>query len=210
VRTNYVLIDYESVQTTSLEQLAHDHFKVIVFVGASQAKLPVDVVMSLQRLGSRAQYIKISGHGSNALDFHIAYYIGRLAVDEPSAYFHIISKDTGFDPLITHLRSKKIFASRVPTVADIPVLKALNSRSPQERIAVILARLHQLKGSKPRTVKTLNSTIASLFPNALSENEIALLVQGLAKQGHLEVAGAKVIYASPAESLTKPLQRTRR
>ena len=210
MRTNYVLIDFESVQTTSLEQLTHDHFKVIVFVGASQARLPFELAESLQRLGSRAEYIKISGHGPNALDFHIAYYIGRIAAEEPSAYFHIISKDAGFDPLIQHLRSKKIFAGRVETVADIPAVKSANSKSPQERIAVILAKLQQLKAAKPRTIKTLSSTIASLFHNHLSEEEVASLVQSLAKKGYLEVAGAKVTYALSSDGLTKPLQRTRR
>ena len=93
MRTNYVLIDFESVQTTSLELLTHDHFKVIVFVGVKQDKLPFEVAESLQQLGSRAEYIKISGRGPNALDFHIAFYIGRLVAEEPSAYFHVISKD---------------------------------------------------------------------------------------------------------------------
>ena len=141
VRTNYILIDFESVQTGSLEQLTDERFKVKVFVGASQAKLPFEVADSLQQLGSRAEYIKISGHGPNALDFHIAYYIGRLAVEEPSAYFHIISKDTGYDPLVQHLRSKKILASRAETIADIPALRALNCKSPQERISAILTKL---------------------------------------------------------------------
>jgi len=51
-------------------------------------------------MGERAEYVRISGNGSNALDFHIAFYIGQLAAHEPDAYFHIISKVTGFDPLI--------------------------------------------------------------------------------------------------------------
>ena len=209
VRTNYILIDFESVQTGSLEQLTDERFKVKVFVGASQAKLPFEVADSLQQLGSRAEYIKISGHGPNALDFHIAYYIGRLAVEEPSAYFHIISKDTGYDPLVQHLRSKKILASRAETIADIPALRALNCKSPQERISAILTKLQQLKTAKPRTVKTLSSTIVSLFSKKLSEQEIELLVQSLANQGYLKVAGAKITYALPANGLTKPLQPTR-
>lgn len=198
MRTNYVLIDFESVQPESLAQLTHDHFKVIVFVGANQAKLPFEIAASLQELGSRAEYVKISGSGSNALDFHIAYYIGRLAAEEPSAYFHIISRDTGFDPLIQHLRSKKILAGRVKIVADIPVVKASNAKAPRDRIAVILARLQQLKASKPRTVRTLSSTIASLFHNYLSEEEVASLVQGLVSQGYLKIIGTKVAYALPS------------
>ena len=210
MRTNYILIDFESVQTNSFAQLTQDHFKVIVFLGANQGKVPFEVVQSLQPLGSRAKYIKISGHGPNALDFHIAYHIGRLAVQEPSAYFHIISKDSGFDPLIQHLRSTKIFARRLATIADIPALKASNCKSPEQRVALVVDRLQQLKAAKPRTVKTLSSTIASLFQNDLSEDEVALLVQTLANQGYLEVAGAKVTYALPSDSPTKPSQQTRR
>ncbi len=198
MRTNYVLIDFENVQPQSLGALDQNHFKVILFVGANQAKLSFDVAASLQQLGSRAKYIKMSGNGRNALDFHIAYYLGRLAAEEPSAYFHVISKDTGFDPLIKHLKSVKIFAGRVTSISDIPLVKASNSKSPQERIAVVLDRLQQLKAAKPRRVKTLSSTIASLFPDQLPEQEVAALIQRLAGEGYLEIEGAKISYTLPS------------
>lgn len=198
MRTNYVLIDFENVQPQSLGALDQDHFKVILFVGANQAKLSFDVAASLQQLGSRAKYIKMSGNGRNALDFHIAYYLGRLAAEEPTAYFHVISKDTGFDPLIKHLKSVKILAGRVTSLGDIPLVKASNSKSPQERIVVILDRLQQLKAAKPRRVKTLSSTMASLFPDQLPEQEVAALIQRLAGEGYLEIEGAKISYALPS------------
>jgi hypothetical protein len=194
-----VLIDFENVQPESLEHLAHDHFKLFVFVGASQTKLPFDVAASLQQLGPRAEYIKISGNGSNALDFHIAYYIGLLAAADASAYFHIISKDKGFDPLIQHLKSKKVFAGRVTAIAEIPLVKASNSKSPAERLQVVLAKLQQLKAAKPRAVKTLSTTIASLFQKQLAEEDVAVLVQELVSQGYLSVSGTKVTYALPSD-----------
>ncbi len=107
MRTNYVLIDLENVKPAAFELLNHDHFRVMVFAGSNQPKVPVDFADSLQRLGGKTGYIMISGNGPNALDFHIAYYIGRLAAENPNAYFHIISKDTGFDPLIRHLKTQK-------------------------------------------------------------------------------------------------------
>jgi hypothetical protein len=198
MRINYVLVDLENVQPSSIGQLAHDHFKVIVFVGASQAKLPFELAASLQTLGQRAEYIKITGNGSNALDFHIAYYIGRLAAADPTAYFHIISKDTGFDPLIQHLKALKVFANRVSAIADIPLLKASNLKSPTERLAVILAKLTQLKAAKPRKVSTLSSTIASLFQKQLSQQEVEALVKALAAQGHLVITGNNVSYTLPS------------
>lgn len=194
MRVNYVLIDFENVQPDSLEQLAHDHFKLLVFVGANQTKLPFEIAASLQHLGSKAEYIKISGNGSNALDFHIAYYIGQLAAADPTAYFHIVSKDTGFDPLIQHLKSRKVFAGRVKAIAEIPLVKVSNTKSPAERIEVILVKLRQLKASKPRTVSTLGSTIASLFQKQLSEPEVAVLVRELVGKHYISIAGTKVTY----------------
>ena len=47
MRTNYVLIDFENVQPENLDVFSADHFKVIVFVGASQTKVPFDVAMAL-------------------------------------------------------------------------------------------------------------------------------------------------------------------
>jgi len=197
VRTNYVLIDYESVQPEAMAVLEQDHFKVIIFVGANQVKVNFEVASALQRMGAKATYVKISGNGPNALDFHIAFYIGQFAVSEPDAYFHIISKDTGFDPLLAHLKSKNIFAGRVREVTDIPIVKAANSKTPSERQGVILANLQQRGASKPRTIKTLSSTINSLFQKKLSEGELASLLQGLQEQGIISVTGTKVSYTLP-------------
>jgi len=38
VKNNYVLIDYENVQPAAMEALEREHFHVIVFVGATQAR----------------------------------------------------------------------------------------------------------------------------------------------------------------------------
>ncbi len=197
MRTNYVLIDYENVQPDALIVLEKEHFKVFVFVGASQSKVNFDVAASLQRLGPNASYVKISGNGPNALDFHIAYYIGQLAASDPDAYFHIISKDTGFDPLIAHLKTKKILACRSRDVGDMPIVKAANSKSPPEKLAVAISNLKQRGASKPRTVKTLSSTISSLFQNALPEDELAALLKLMEKQGFIAISGTKVAYSLP-------------
>ena len=198
MRTNYVLIDYENVQPEAMAVLSKEHFKVIVFVGANQAKVTFEVASVLQQMGERAEYIKISGNGSNALDFHIAYYIGLLASKEPEAYFHIVSKDTGFDPLINHLKGKKILACRSKDVTDIPIVKASNSKSPSEKIAVIIADLKRRGASKPRAVKTLTSTISSMFQKQLSDEELQSLLLELQTKGIISVAGTKVSYELPA------------
>ncbi len=200
MRNNVVLIDFENVQPESLEQLAHDHFRVLVFVGANQNKLSFEVAASLQRLGTRAEYIKITGNGSNALDFHIAYYMGKIAAEDPSAYFHIVSKDGGFDPLIQHLKSKKVFAGRVKDIAEIPLLKVGSKKTPAERVQIVIDKLAQPKVTKPRTVKTLSSSVGAFFQKQLSEKEVAAVVEAMVKQGVISIAGTKVTYASASDA----------
>ena len=195
MRQNIVLIDFENVQPESLGVLDHEHFRVLVFVGANQTKVPFETAASLQSLGARAEYIKIAGNGSNALDFHIAYYVGKLAAAEPLAYFHIVSKDTGFDPLIAHLKSKKISAGRVKTIDDIPVVKAASKKTPAERAELFVEKLRQPKMTKPRTVKSLASAVGALFQKQLSEEEIAAVLGEMVKIGAIKVAGEKVDYA---------------
>jgi hypothetical protein len=197
MRTNYVLIDYENVQPAGLVALEKEPFKVFVFVGASQAKVKFEVVASMQRLGDKATWIKISGNGPNALDFHIAYYIGRLAQAEPDAYFHIISKDAGFDPLIAHLKSRKVFANRSRDIGDMPIVKAANTKTPTEKMDVVVANLKQRGTSRPRTLRTLSSTINSLFQKALPEAELSALLELMKKHGHIAVSGTKVTYSLP-------------
>jgi hypothetical protein len=105
--TDYVLIDFENVQPGCLEVLKRHAFKVLVFVGVDQAKVPSELAATMQALGDSGQYVKIAGTGKNALDFPIAYYVGVLAAGEPEAFFHIISKDPGSDPLVRHLKRSR-------------------------------------------------------------------------------------------------------
>lgn len=195
MRTNFVLIDYENVHLEALTGLDAEHFKVLLFVGANQTKLPFELAAAVQKLGSRAEYVKISGNGSNALDFHIAFYVGQLATQDPKAYYHIISKDKGFDPLIQHLRSRKISIARSSSIADIPLLKASNAKTATEKLDVIVANLNQRKTGKPRTIKTLSSTINSLFQKQLADEELASLLAEMQGKGWIIFNENKVSYA---------------
>ena len=192
---NYVLIDYENVQPDAMTALEQNHFVVLVFVGSNQAKVTYEVAAVLQRMGDRAGYIKIAGSGKNALDFHIAYYIGQLAAKEPDARFHIVSKDSGFDPLIQHLKTKKISVSRVNDIANLSSVKKVPPKSSPDRIAIVIANLKHRGASNPRTLKTLASTINSLFQKTLSAPEVENIITELKKQSVVIVNQTKVSYA---------------
>ena len=192
-RVNYVLIDYESVQPNQLELLNRSEFVAYVFVGKGQTKLSFETVSAIQDLGERAKYIKISGAGPNALDFHIAFYIGRIGATDPNAFFHVISKDKGFDPLIEHLRERKIFSIRSESIGEIPLIRATNAKTPKERMALVVDRLKP-GSSRPRTLSALKSTIdAILYKQVVDADDVAVIDQ-MVKAKFITVVHEKVAY----------------
>ncbi len=198
MKTNYLLIDYENVQTASLSLLNGHPFKVLLFLGASQTKIPVELAKGIQALGSNAEYIQISGNGPNALDFHIAFTVEQLAAVEPDAYFHIISKDTGFDPLIEYAKKKKIHVHRAKEIGEIPLLRLSNAKSESEKVDAIVRNLAIRGSGRPRKVKTLSNTINALFMRALEESELHNLIKALEKHGHISIESENVTYHLPA------------
>lgn len=198
MRTNYVLIDYENVQPKNLVLLQAEHFKVKVFLGASLAKLPVELVTAMQSLGDRAEYVRIAGNGPNALDFHVAYYIGRLAALDSEPFFHIISKDTGFDPLIAHLKDKGIFCKRSTALEAIPVLRTLTEAPRDEQIDGVIEKLKGMPKSRPQKDQTLRKMISAWFGNKLDSAALDRIVGELTRRKVIILDQGKVRYALPA------------
>jgi PIN domain len=92
--------------------------QVLVFYGLRQKSLPEELVVQAQPLGTRLQWIKIAGQGPNALDFHIAYYLGNTLTERPQAHCAVLSKDKGFDPLIRHLHALGHTCRQVAALKD--------------------------------------------------------------------------------------------
>ena len=195
MRRNVVLIDFESVQPDSIEALNQDHFQVLLFCGANQTKVPFELAVTLQKMGGRAQYVKISGVGPNALDFHIAYYIGKLAAEDPESFFHIVSRDKGFDPLIQHLKGQKILCVRSESIAEIPIIKSGTRKSPTERADAFIAKLKESKVTKPRTEKTMSSAIKAHFQPSIEESEVPSILKAIVAAGYISIEAGKIVYA---------------
>jgi len=239
MRANVLLVDFENVQPADVGLLKDGPFKVKIFLGSNQAKVPVSLAVALQSLGSNAEYVVLESVGKNALDFHIAYYLGLLSSEDKSAYFHIISRDTGFDPLVKYLKGRKILISRSACIADIAYFKSVAPASvvafspaidivacapleapatapkvvrapPQVQpspspasdihIRLAIADLTKRKSSKPRTEKTLVSTLLAVFKKELSEKQVVKLVATLKNRGVVKIDGAKVAYNLSHES----------
>lgn len=68
------------------------------------------------------------------------------------------------------------------------------TKSKEDKISLVIANLEQRGNAKPRTLKTLKSTVASLFPNGISEPELNSLLQQLQSLGKVTVSENKVTY----------------
>lgn len=225
---HYVLIDFENVQPANVGELSPTEHHIKVFAGEHQNKVEFGLVQALQPFGSHAEYIRIVGNGKDALDFHIAFYVGRLSAEHPSASFTIVSRDTGFDPLVKHLVSLGIACRRTSAIAGSPqtkstteaptVAKAAKKAVPKppkkqapkvsakpptavskERLDEVLQRLQGLKAARPGTVKTLKSSLKAWFKPALAEADVDALMGDLAKLGKIKVTGTKVAYSLNAK-----------
>ncbi len=196
--TNFVLVDFENVQPSNVGALTGTDKRVKVFVGAGQTKVPLELARALQGLGDKAEYIQVSGNGSNALDFHIAFYIGKLVGEHPGASFHIVSKDTGFDPLIKHLSGLTIDCKRTSAFGDVsPPVRISNSKPLTERVDAIVENLTKRKSGRPRTLKTLVSSIKALFVNKVTDDEAAGFVKQLEERKVVLITDGKVSYQLP-------------
>jgi hypothetical protein len=217
MNTNYVLIDYENVQVKSLALLKGEHFRVQVFLGPKNMKLHRELVFAMHEFGDRGKYIVLEAGGSNALDFHIAYYLGVLAAADPTAFFHIISKDTGFDPLLQHLKARSVSAARSVSIEAMPCFSqaasAIDSKrasggsrpkspavhaSVEDLVTVVLKNLIKRKTGRPRTSKTLRSTIHARCGKECSAADIDAVYDALVKSGYVTVDGSKVMYSLPS------------
>jgi hypothetical protein len=112
----YILIDFENVQPTTVAGLKPGACGILLFLGEKQAKVSIELMQALQPFGASVEVIRISGSGPNAVDFHIAYTIGRLAQAHPDAGFNIVSRDTGFDPLVRYVTKAGIRCRRVASL----------------------------------------------------------------------------------------------
>jgi hypothetical protein len=195
MKTQIVLVDWENVQPELLPALNLDDLRVFVFIGPHQNKLPFATVQAVQKLGERAQYVQVSKQGNDALDMHIAFYMGKLVAELKDVYFHVIAKDRDYDPLIAHLKVLKIGVAKWSDLASIPILKRASAQTLMEQVEATTEWLAERKTNRPKTLKTLtNSLKTSAFSGRLSDQEIDCLIEALKTQKHISVEGQKIEY----------------
>ena len=182
-RTNYIFIDYENVHPTDLSRIKDKAAKVHLVLGSKQEKPGKTLHAQIQHHADQVQLIPTPLAGKNALDFVLAAELGRQTVHDPHGYYHLISRDKGFDALIKHLRANQILAARHDSLAGVPALMTT-----EERFHLLVTRLQDPAQPRPVKQRTLANTIQQLFNRSLNPDVVDKAILLLEHQGILTMS----------------------
>ena len=188
-----LLIDYENIQNINLEQIKKTDYRVFVFIGASQNKIPFSLVEAAQNFGNKLEWVKIDGNGPNALDFHIAYFLGsRIERDRDSEYV-ILSKDKGFDPLVRYINKQNVKCRRINSIIEIS--EPRGSRDHSEEYTKVLENLKKIeKAKRPRKRNTLKKHVRTVIGKPLTEEVYNEIIDQLFIKGIVSEENGKLKY----------------
>ena len=133
----------------------------MVFVRANQNKLQFDRVAALQKLGDRAEYVKIKEVGAMHSIFTLRTTLARSWQSIPRPAFTSSQKTPVLIRCSTISREQNILAARLPRVSRrVPFLKALDGQEPSgEAGARSVARTcNSQETCKPASLETLTGS----------------------------------------------------
>ena len=188
-----VLIDFENIQPKALGRLVPGATRIYVFLGQHQSKVMLDLVKALQSFGNDAEYIQIQGSGPDAVDFHIAFYVGEISTRAPDTHFQIISKDKGFDPLVKYLNRSGLKCRRINSMLEQDPGPTAAVNPQYKRVLEVLSKSE--KKSLPRKRKTLAQHISSIFQKKLSDVEVESVIDLLFLNKQISEENGAITYS---------------
>jgi len=224
---DHVFVDFENVHTIDRNIFDARTVHLTLLMGSRQTRLDMTLVETLLQHAVTVEFVRLKTSGRNALDFTLAYYVGRAVLANPSGCFHILSKDAGYDPLIEHLRSKNVWIKRhdncttltspssaivalsqpVTKPKSLPVHKAQQHSAgadTDEKESKVLEHLRKPTIPRPRTKRKLLNFLVAHFNKGVTEAEALNLIVKLSQAGHLVIDDVgKVTYRlAPCETPT--------
>lgn len=195
MKKRYVLIDYENVHNIDLKPLLNQEIHIMVFHSEDQ-KFTSDFTTRAIDLGKeKIELIKMKGHGKNALDFHIAFFMGKLLRNQKDLEFYVISKDNGFEPLVNFIKDREEIPAYIkPSVADIPMLKHNDQIAKDNYQFVVKTLSDPARLNKPKTMIALKKEIFSKCGRKISDLQVEEMIIKLKTEEIIECDGGKIIY----------------
>lgn len=172
----YLYIDYENVQDVKVDVIKKTT-KVMIIVGEDQTKVPIDLVQKTQPFGSAVEWIRVNGKGRNALDFFIAFFLGKDVAADKQKTFIIYSKDTGYDPLINYLKKSGIKAKRIVSFQELNQDKVI--KIDEAGIKKVKENLKKVAANKrPKKRSSLIGHVTALLIG-MPKKDIDKIIEGL-------------------------------
>jgi hypothetical protein len=196
-------VDFENVPDIDLGPIAAHSVKVTLLIGKNQTRLDLALVRDIHRLAERVELVEVGASGHNALDLTLAYHLGHAACQFPQAKFHIVSKDTDFDPLVAHLQASGFAVARHRSFESLPFLAPTKkpatpaSKPVEDRRARVLARLKNPSSrNRPSNQPALLAHIKTALGKESSDATVQDIVRELVASGKLSIDPAtdKVSY----------------
>jgi hypothetical protein len=196
---NHVFVDGENVHEVDLTLIGRKAVHLTLLLGAQQTKLKVELVERLMTNAASVQLVRLESSGKDALDFTLAYYLGRAVQADPSAHFHIVSKDGGFKPLIEHLRKRHIHVhshkecSTLTFRAPVKLPEALNGPANDllaRAVEHLLTRPKNLPKTKDKLAKALATHLRKDAPSAKVIDE---LIDQLKEAGRIKIGDKEAV-----------------
>lgn len=198
---NYVFVDCENVKSVDLSVIGARTVHFTLLLGAQQTRLDAALVEKLIKHSASAQLVRLQSSGRNALDFALAFYLGKAASTNPTAYFHIVSKDTGFDPLVEHLKCRHIRARRHDDFTSLTFSASPKTPAvaPEDPLPCVLEHLQKNTNNRPKRKKTLASHLKPLLGKSATDVGVNELIEKLSQAGHLSIGekGEVTYYLDP-------------
>jgi len=193
---HHVFVDFENVPVVDLDAIGGMPIEVILLLGKAQKRLELYLVQQIHQHAAQVRLIEMNASGKNALDLALAFHLGRAVAGCPAEdFFHIISRDKDFDPLIAHLRHGGIEILRhdsfsLPAILapGKPAARPAGKPAAAADIVTIVAdRLRKSITNRPKRKSTLLSHINAQFQGQLKDGEAAEIVDALVHRGILGI-----------------------
>lgn len=157
-------IDFENVSSSGLAGVSsiQPKDKVVLFYTSNASKLDFSLFEELAKVRSQTEIMQVCT-GSNALDFQLSSYLGRMTAVYPDAELVIVSKDNGFNSVVSFWEGRGFKICRVNNMKmqnAQAIVKDLQGQLPDmaKDIPDIVAMIEKYK-----TKQGLNNALCKLY-----------------------------------------------
>jgi hypothetical protein len=203
-----IFIDFENLQKIDINKI-DTKTKIIVMVGLDQENKAIEFISKIIKKVSSIEVIKINGRGKNAMDFFIAFYLGKYYTDIKDSKIIISSKDKGYDPLIKHLDGygmsiEKINVDNIVEIIEpkiketkTHIKKQDNKKNEDENNTIISYLQKQTKSQKskrPQKLVTLENYLYTHFAQKISMEKIKKSINFMKENNYINILNNKIKY----------------